>query len=205
MEKLLLTLPRSEGDVLVRMKKEYEDTAVDSVSFKTILAPKGFAKLLSRFGVPYSAKEVEGIAEVAPSLELSAIDSSELPPSSYIPDNALMNQMESKIEKVDDDHYTVTTNFKDIEKYVLNFEDRAKYGECYWLAIGVATGEESIIGFSVNGVALTDTDVYEATQLELPEGSFALWIKLEDKETNVLIEKEGKTAIINIKVVPAEE
>lgn len=202
MNKLIVKLPRSEGDVLVRMKSIYESIENSGSSFKFIRMPATEAYLLKRKGIPYSVSVDSEAADVVKALLLGIIDPSKMPQDSYLPDEAVVNQTGCVLAQKDEQNYTITADFSKLEKYVLNYEDFSKQGEQYWLAVGVSTGENTIIGISYNGIELTDSDIANAALNGLSDGGFVYWIALEENSTNrLIIEKDGKSTVVNIMIM----
>lgn len=202
MDKLVVRMPFSEGDVLVRMKDIYEDICTVNGTFKFVRMPKKEALLFKRRGIPYLIEGDNGVEDVVKAFIMAIIDPSKMPQDSYLPDEAVVNQTGCTLVKKDEQNYSITADFSKLEKYVLNYEDYASLGEQYWLALGVSTGEESILGMHVNGVELTDTDVHEAELNGIGEGGFVYWVALNENSTNhLMLEHDGKSTVIDIMIM----
>lgn len=199
MSKSIVRLPRSEGDVLVRMKSEYEPIANSGSSFKFVRMPNSEAYLFKRKGSPYTVDEEVGTDDIVTAFVMAVIDASKLPEGSYLPDEAIVNQSGVTLAKKDDQTYTLTADFDALDEYVLNYEDYATYGPQKWLVLGFSTGEPSIVGMSCNGVELTDSDVANAALFGLTAGGFVCFVPLENGgTTKFVIEYEGKATVVSL-------
>lgn len=61
-----------------------------------------------------------------------------------------------------------------------------------WIGIGIDTGKPSIIGVSVDGYALQQSDIDEAKAVGLDDGSFVFWFKAEQDYTRELVLRSGE-------------
>lgn len=199
MDKLLVKMPRSEGDVLVRMKSLYEEVTNVVSGFKYVRMPKGEADLLKRKGLPYDVVEEVSTDDVVTAFVMAVIDASKLPEGSYLPDEAVVNQSGVTLAKKDAQTYTITADFEALDEYVLNYEDYAKEGAQKWLVLGFSTGEQSIVGMKCNGVELTDSDIANAALFGLTAGGFVCFVPLKDGDTTeFVIENEGKATVVSL-------
>lgn len=202
MDKFIVKFPRSEGDVLVRMNnKRYE--LLESAGSAFVRCDAGEeVDLWKRHGSPYSVTKESEIDDVVKAFILGIIDASKIPEGSYLPDEAIVNQTGVTLVSNGDQAYTISADFSKLEKYVLAYEDYAGLGEQYWLAIGVSTGEESIVGLACNGVEFTDSDVANASAFGISDGGFVYFLALNEKTTEYLILENGdKSAVVSIMVM----
>lgn len=201
MDRNIVKMARSEGDVLTRMKKEYVGTDAANVNFRSVLVPEQEASYMKRAGGEYTVTKNDVASSVFASFGMAVIPAGNIPAEAPIHDDAVINQAAASIEKVDDFTYRVNADFASMVKFASDDPYQASLGEFYWLGISISTGEASIIGLLYNGVALGEADVADATSLSLSAGTFVLWMKLDEGARTILLGKGDKATAITIEVV----
>lgn len=101
---------------------------------------------------------------------------------------------------------------KDAIEVIANLDNLAEYdssneaqGNGKWIGIGINTGKPSIIGVSVDGYELQQSDVDEAKAVGLNDGSFVFWFKAEENYTRELMLSSGELQrSVSIKFVNKE-
>lgn len=100
------------------------------------------------------------------------------------------------------DSIEVSANLDDLVEYPSSNDTQ---GTGKWIGIGINTGKPSILGVSVDGYELQQSDVDEATAVELSEGSFVFWFKAEQDYTRELVLRSGELErSVSIKFVNKE-
>lgn len=69
-----------------------------------------------------------------------------------------------------------------------------------WIGFEVATGAADLTKVKYNGVALTAADVAEANNINLPTGSFALWVKAGQLPKTFTVEVDGVTMAYTLRL-----
>lgn len=90
----------------------------------------------------------------------------------------------------------VSGNLSKMEKFTSTNKDQV--GEVYWIGLVVNTGESDITKVKIGGNALTKDDVAEASTIGLSAGSFILWLRAEEVETEVrtlVLSTDGKQSV----------
>lgn len=97
---------------------------------------------------------------------------------------------------------TLTTYYNDInvrsndilEKYVLS--NNVDQESCKWIGFIIDTGEDTILGLSVNTGSswhkFTQADIDEATSVGAKSGEFVFWMKAEEQERTIKVRNEKK-------------
>lgn len=204
MERDIVKMPRSHGDVLTRMKNQYVRTGAADGSFRTILVPSQEALQMKTHGGEYAVSDLEATSDVFTSFSISVVPASGIPSGSSIHDDAVINQAAANVEKVDDLTYRVKADFSAMVQYASDDPAQAALGEFYWLGLAINTGESTIVGLFYNGMILGESDVADATSLGLSAGSFVLWMKLDEGGRTILLGNGDKATAVTIEVVNTE-
>lgn len=201
MSKVLIKTERNFGDLLVRMKNKYVGTGDKNASSATIVTEQGqVSNFIGRFGGINKVIEDYTPSEVLSSLAIALVKAKDIPNTS-IHDDAVINQNNSSIAKVNDTTYTITADFSKLKSFVST--DPSQLGEHQWLAIDIATGESTIKGLTFDGQVLGDQDVADATACGLGAGHMVLWMKLEQGSRTILLGNDNKVTSVRLNVVKA--
>ena len=204
MEQKIVKMPRSQGDVLSRMKAEYVRTEAADASFRSILAPLQEASEFQRHGGEYTVSVDSLPSEVFTSFNISVVPSGSIPGADSVNVSAATNQSNATISKVSDTEYRVDAKVSAMVKY-LSSNPHWQGAEYYWLAVAISTGETSITNILYNGVELTEADVEEANSLSLSAGAFVLWLRVEEGARTLLLSLGDKSTVVKISVADVSE
>lgn len=85
------------------------------------------------------------------------------------------------------------------------YDSSAGMGNKAWIALGINTGADSIIGINYNGSAFTQADVNEAAEWGLEGGYFILWLDgSRTTGTSFVLSGEGhEDTTVNINIPAA--
>ena len=197
MEKDIVKMPRSHGDVLTRMKSEYVGTAED-VNFMHVLVASQEASQFAQHGGEFSSTPNSDPADVFTSFSVTVATSATVPEEWPNADAFHENQSMAAAEKVDDSHFKISADISKLNKWVSDDPEQAVLGEFAWLLLAINTGESTVEGLYYNGIELDSSAVGE---FGLGAGSFALWLKADQGTRTILVGKEDKTAAVTIEVV----
>ena len=92
---------------------------------------------------------------------------------------------------------TVSGSLVDMKEFTSKNTEQASVAS-KWIGLIVETGETSIVGVKVDGIALTEADVTEADSVKAPKGSFILWLRAEQVVTTprtLTLSADGKKPV----------
>ena len=96
-------------------------------------------------------------------------------------ENDLSNTNKVEVKQIGN---VITVTAKEVLDTIVSSEGQ---GSKKWVALAIETGADDIREVKYNGVALTDKDVADAESLNLPAGSFVLWVDHDAIKTKAKI------------------
>ena len=195
----IVSLEREFGNSMLRHGAQYHKTGIKSAQRVSVLMPDEEADYWHTFDSKNAVTDNDDATDVFADFAITKVAANKAPSEDYA-----TNQEAITVTKVDDNHYTVSSDWSDMVKILSTEAYWQQFGPQPWICLLVSTGVDDITTIKFNGASLSAGDAQEAAAYGGTTGDFALWTYVKEGDTIFTLTSGGKSCVINISFVNTE-
>ena len=192
----IVSLEKEFGDLLLRHGGRYSKTGIKSSGRVSVLMPDEDAEYLHTFDSANAVSDNDDATDVFADFAVTKVAAGYAPSADYA-----TNQTAITVTKVDDNHYTISSDWSSMKDIVSPDPYWASFGAQPWFCLLISTGVADITQIKFNGASLSAGDAQEAAAYGGTTGDFAFWTYPKVGDVIFTLTYDGKSCIIYISFV----